>query len=55
MRFSFSGREKGGLLSGPGIVAAADLIRREEPMILPMDVRGPWDLTLGHKGRQTVG
>lgn len=28
MQFSFSGREKGGLLSGPGTVAAADLVRK---------------------------
>lgn len=50
MRFSFSGREKGELLSGPGTVAAADFVRREGPRILPVGLRGPWGLTVGHDG-----
>lgn len=54
MQFSFSGREKAGLLSGPGMVATADLVGREEPGILPVDLRGLWDLTSYHEGRQTV-
>lgn len=32
--------EKGGFFSGPGTVAAADLVRREKPRIFPVDLKG---------------
>lgn len=44
MEHSFTGREKRGLFSRSGAVAAVDPLRREEPQIQPVDVRdhGIW-------------